>query len=145
MSGTPITIVGRVGQADLKFVPSGKAVFNASVAVKREKYNRDTKQFEEVGTDWHRLALWDKKAEAAADVVKVGSLVIVVGELESRDFEKDGQKRTAWEIRAQEIGVIPAMQRGGGSGGSSFASSGAAPDDPWATGASNGAADSAPF
>lgn len=127
---TPIAIIGRVGTAELRFTPAGKAVLNVSVAVKREKYNRDTKQFEEVGTDWHRATLWDRKAEAAAEVVDKGALVVVVGELESRDFDdREGQKRTVWEIRAQEIGLIPMASRGQRPAQPASAKV----DDPWAT------------
>ena len=141
---TPITIIGRVGTAELRFTPAGKAVLNVSVAVKREKYNRDTKQFEEVGTDWHRAALWDRKAEAAAEVVDKGALVVVVGELESRDFDdREGQKRTVWEIRAQEIGLIPMASRGQRPAQPAAAKA----DDPWAATSQSGSsfADEPPF
>ena len=122
---TPITIVGRIGQAELKFTPNGRAVLNASVAVDREKYNKDTRQHEKVGTDWHRFDLWGAKAEAAVEAVTKGTLVIVTGALESRDYEtRDGEKRTVWEIRATEVGVIPTAKR---------TTTPAAETDPWAT------------
>lgn len=136
---TPITITGRIGQVELRWTPNGKAVLNGSVAVDREKYNKDTRQYEKVGTDWHRFDLWGAKAEAAAEVLDKGTLVVVTGALESRDFEdREGQKRTVWEVHAQEVGVIPMAAKGGQSGG--FASQGAsAPkSDPWATPASGG-------
>ena len=145
MSGTPITVVGRVGQVDLKFLANGKAVLNGSVAVNRRKFNRDTQQWEDIGTDWHKFNLWEKKAEAAAEAVVKGALVIVVGELESRDFEKDGAKRTAWEIRAQEVGVIASVSSGGG--GFQKSAGSASEPDPWATtsGPSHPISDQPPF
>lgn len=143
MSGTPITIIGRIGQVEVRWTPAGKAVLNGSVAVNRRKFNRDTQQWEDIGTDWHKFNLWEKKAEAAAEAVVKGALVIVVGELESRDFEKDGVKRTAWEIRAQEVGVIASVSSGGG-GFQKSAGSAPVDDDPWNRGVVNGA-DPVPF
>ncbi|WP_102508152.1 single-stranded DNA-binding protein [Sanguibacter massiliensis] len=126
---TPITVVGRIGQAELKFTPSGKAVLNGSVA-KQKRSRNAAGEWEDSGVDWHRFALWGAKAEAAADVVTKGVLVVLTGDLESRDFEtRDGEKRTVWEIRAQEVGVIPTAQR---------ATRTAAPaQDPWAGQASS--------
>lgn len=128
---TAITIVGRIGQVKLKFTPSGRAVLNGSVAVDREKYNKDTRQYEKVGTDWHRFDLWGAKAEAAAEVLTKGTLVIVTGDLESRDYEAASGAKTVWEIHAREVGVIPMAARSGATPRQT--STPAFEADPWAT------------
>jgi len=121
---TPITVVGRIGQAELRFTSGGKAVLNGSVA-KQKRSRSAAGEWEDSGVDWHRFALWGAKAEAAAEVVQKGVLVIVTGDLESRDYEtRDGDKRTVWEIRAQEVGVIPTAR--------TSARAAAPATDPWA-------------
>ena len=138
---TPITVTGRIGQVELRWTSGGKAVLNGSAAVDREKYNKDTRQYEKVGTDWHRFDLWGAKAEAAAEVLDKGTLVIVTGALESRDYEtRDGDKRTVWEIHAQEIGVIPTAKRSGGT-----TPAPAAQNDPWGAPRPTELADTPPF
>lgn len=122
---TPIAITGNVGQVELRFTPAGAPVLNGSVAVNRRRFNKQTNTWEDAGTDWHRFALWGERGEAAAEVITKGTRVVVIGQLESRDFEKDGQKRTAWEIRADEIGIIAKPTRG--------SAPAARKDDPWAT------------
>jgi len=105
---TQITITGNIGQVDLRFTPGGKAVLNGSVAVNRRKFDRTMNEWKDVGTDWHNFVVWESKAELLAEHISKGTRVIVMGELESRDWEtKDGQKRTAWEIKATEVGIIP--------------------------------------
>ena len=125
---TPITVTGRIGQVELRFTSGGKAVLNGSVA-KQKRSRNAAGEWEDNGVDWHRFSLWGAKAEAAAEVVDKGTLIIVTGALESRDYEtRDGEKRTVWEIHAQEIGVIPTAKRSG----SAALTQGAA-QDPWAT------------
>lgn len=126
---TPITVTGRIGQVELRWTSGGKAVLNGSVA-KQKRSRNAAGEWEDNGVDWHRFSLWGAKAEAAAEVLDKGTLVIVTGALESRDYEtRDGDKRTIWEIHAQEIGVIPTAKRSG-----SAAPAPAATQDPWTTG-----------
>lgn len=104
---TPITVIGNIGQVQLKFIPSGKAVLEGSVAVNRRRFDKNANEWQDVGTDWHRFSIWGDRAESLAEHLDKGQRVVVVGELESRDYEKDGQKRTVWEIKASEIGIVP--------------------------------------
>lgn len=126
---TQITITGNVGSAELKFTPSGQAVLNLSVAVNHRRKSA-AGEWEDAGTDWHRVALWGPRAEAAVDVAVKGARVIVLGRLKSREYEHDGAKRTAWEITATEIGVIAKAEK---------ANRAEPANDPW------GAPDAPPF
>lgn len=95
---TPIAIRGNItAPVEIRYTAGGKAVGNVTVAVNRGK--DDNKQ-----TDFHRITLWEGLAENAAQLDK-GTAVLVIGRLESREYEtKDGQKRTAWEIKADAFG-----------------------------------------
>lgn len=95
---TQISIRGNMtAQVEVRFTQSGKAVGNVTVAVNRGR--DDNKQ-----TDFYRVTLWESLAENAAQLDK-GTSVIVIGRMESRDFDdRDGNKRTAWEVTADAFG-----------------------------------------
>jgi len=58
-------------------------------------------------TSWHNIVLWNDGADKAAEAVKKGSRVSVVGKINYRAYEtKDGQKRIAVEIVASNIDVM---------------------------------------
>ena len=139
-----ITVIGNLAaDPELRFVASGQAVLNGSAAVNRRRYNKNTTQWEDAGTDWYRFALWGAKAEAAAEALTKGTRVIVVGELESREYDaKDGTKRTVWEIRATDVGVVPKAKA---PSGGYTAHGTTTPADPWAAAAQGANYDEAPF
>lgn len=107
---TTLTLIGNIGNApELRFAPTGTAVLNLSVAVTRRKYVNG--EWQDAGTDWHRIVTFGPKAETWAEHLNKGQRVIVVGTLESREYDKDGDKRTAWEIKATDIGIVPKAAR----------------------------------
>lgn len=125
---TPIAIRGNLtAPVEIRYTQGGKAVGNVTVAVNRGK--DDNKQ-----TDFHRVTLWESLAENAAQLEK-GTAVIVIGRLESRPFEdREGNKRTAWEITADAFGPDLRFQAAtvsrAGNGGRSQAPTG---DQSWST------------
>lgn len=130
-------ITGNVGHAELKFSPEGKAIFNLSVADTPRRKNQQTDQWEDAGeTLWVRATLWEERAEAAAEVIQKGSKVTIVGRLEQRSYEKDGQTRTSLEVKFPEVSVVPKAQSNGGApqGGWGSAPQPGPQADPWATG-----------
>ena len=107
---TEITIRGNAtAEPEFRFTPNGACVANFTVAVNRKRYNKQTGAYEDDGTDFYRVAAWNrgkaKLAENVAESVRKGASVIVTGELVSRTFEKDGQNRTVWEVKASDVGV----------------------------------------
>lgn len=59
-------------------------------------------------TSWHRVILWNEKAKKAAEEVKKGSRISVVGKLSYRTFESNsGEKRTVTEVIAYDFEVFP--------------------------------------
>ena len=59
-------------------------------------------------TTWHRIVMWNDIAQKAAEEVKKGSHVSLVGKINYRNYETEtGEKRYVTEIVAQEFQVIP--------------------------------------
>lgn len=93
-----VIIEGRLGQdPELRQTGSGTAVLNMSVATsEREKKGDNWEEH----TEWHRVVVWGKSAEACAKYLSKGSRVLVRGVLRTRSWEKDGEKKYATEIKA---------------------------------------------
>ena len=90
------TFIGRLGKdPDMKYTTNGKVVVSFSLAV-----NRDGKKDE---SDWIDFVAWEKTAEVIAQHCHKGDLIGVTGNLQRRDWEKDGQKRYSHEVRVNRI------------------------------------------
>lgn len=97
-----ITIAGRIGNdAELRTTNNGDQVCGFSVAV-------DTRQGREKVTNWWRVSLWGKRAEALNQYLTKGSNVTVSGEFSLGDYNGKPQLN----IRANEVAL-----QGGNSGG----------------------------
>lgn len=57
-------------------------------------------------TQWHSVTLWGKQADVAKDYLHKGSKVAIVGEINYREYEKDGVKRTFTEIVGREMYML---------------------------------------
>jgi single-strand DNA-binding protein len=142
MSGeTYISIIGTmVADAELRYLPNGTGVSNFTVAVNARKFNKQTNEWEKRPAKFWRCQAWNQGkallADNVANVLKKGDAVVVYGELETREYTtKDGEKRSADELRVEGIGkdlrwhqaysndVPVASARGGNWGGSQPASS----------------------
>jgi single-strand DNA-binding protein len=97
-----VILVGRVGKdPEVTYLPNSDATAKFSLATSR-KYTKDGTKHEK--TEWHNITAWRKLAEIVERYVKKGMLLYVEGEIESREWEKDGEKRRYYGI------VINAMQ-----------------------------------
>ena len=108
-----VIIVGNLGQEpDTRYMPSGSAVTNISVAT-NESYKDKTTGEQVDRTEWHRVAFFNRLAEIAGEYLHKGSQVYVEGRLRTRKWQdKDGHDRYTTEIIADQ------MQMLGGRGGS---------------------------
>ena len=61
-------------------------------------------------TLWHNVTLWGKTAEVAGEYLKKGSKVCVVGEINYREYEKDGEKKYFTEIVGRELEMLSPKQ-----------------------------------
>ena len=133
MAGEPvITIVGNAtADAELKFLPSGVAVANVTVA--STPRNKVGDNWEDGETVFYRCAVWRDMAEHVAESVKRGTRVIVTGRFKVRPYEHDGQTRTSLEIDVDEIGITLRFGTATFNKADRQAAGPPAAPDPWAT------------
>lgn len=97
-----VILLGRVGQdPQLKYTQGGQAVANFSVATSEKWKSKDGTQQEK--TEWHKIVAWGKTAELCAEYVSKGDLIYIEGSLETREWEKDNQKRQTTEVKARTV------------------------------------------
>ena len=81
-----VILVGNLGaKPELKYGASGNAVANLSVATSESWTDKNTGQKQE-RTEWHRVSMFGKLAEVAAQYTDKGSKVYVEGKLETRKY-----------------------------------------------------------
>jgi single-strand DNA-binding protein len=101
---------------ELKFIPSGQAVCNFSMAMNR-KWKSNTGEMKEDVT-FMRVVVWGKSGEACAQYLKKGSPVLVEGRLQSRSWETpEGQKRSAVDVVAENVQFLGGNRSTSESGG----------------------------
>jgi single-strand DNA-binding protein len=111
-----VIIVGNCGQdPETKYLPSGSAVTNVSVATSESWKDKQSGQPQE-RTEWHRIVFFNRLAEIAGEYLKKGSKVYVEGSLRTRKWQdKSGADRYSTEIIASEMQMLDS--RGQDSGG----------------------------
>lgn len=101
---------------ELKTLPSGMSVCSMSLATNSVYTDRDGKRQE--STEYHNVVVFGKPAENSAKYLFKGSGVFIEGRLQTRSWEKDGQKQYRTEIVADRVQFGP---RSGGGGASASA------------------------
>lgn len=86
---------------ELKALPSGAQVATFGVATNRVWYDQDRNKQE--ATEYHNIVVFGRQAETTAQYLKKGSGVLVEGRLQTRNWEKDGQKHYRTEIVADRV------------------------------------------
>ena len=98
-----VIIIGNVGSdPETKYMPSGGAVTNLSIATSESWKDKQTGQPQE-RTEWHRVIFFNRLAEIASEYVRKGSKVYVEGALRTRQWDQDGVKRYSTEIVASQM------------------------------------------
>src|ERR671918_2622438 len=105
-----VILVGNLGRdAEVKVTASGQSVASFSIAT-TETWTKDGEKKEK--TEWHRIVLWGRQADTLQPYLTKGKQIYVEGRLETRQWEKEGQKHYTTEIKADRIVLL-----GGGRGG----------------------------
>ena len=102
MSLNVVHLVGRAGQdPDIKYLNSGKAVCNLTLAVNRRSSKSDQ-------PDWFNLEIWDKTAEIAHNYVRKGSLIGIQGSLKFDHWtdRSTGAPRSKPVIRVERLDLL---------------------------------------
>ena len=108
-----VIVVGNLGQdPDTRYMPSGSAVTNITVATNESWKDKQTGEQKD-RTEWHKVAMFGRLAEIAAEYLRKGSQVYIEGKLRTRKWQdKDGNDRYTTEIIADEMQMLGG--RGGG-------------------------------
>jgi single-strand DNA-binding protein len=114
-----VILLGNVGKdPEIKFLPSGAAVANFSIATS-DRYKDKAGEWQE-RTEWHNVAAFARTAEIVRDYVKKGSKLYVEGRLTTRSWDdKDtGKKVYRTEIMVNDLVLLSGRGDGEGGGGS---------------------------
>lgn len=161
---TQLTIVGNlVDDVDLRFTGQGVPVANFRVASTPRTFDKQSGEWRDGESLFLSCSVWRQYAENVAESLTKGMRVIVQGRLKQRSYEKDGQKRTVFEVDVEEVGPAlrnasakvtknaPSGRQGGGFGAPSAPQGGYNPaqtpqqqGDPWGQGGRPGFGDDQP-
>lgn len=116
-----VILVGNLGaDPETRYMPSGSAVTNLSVATSESWKDKQTGEQKD-RTEWHKVVMFDRLAEIAAEYLRKGSQVYIEGKLQTRKWQdRDGNDRWTTEIRANEMQMLGG--RGGGGGAAPMSS-----------------------
>lgn len=106
-----ITLLGNVGNLEVKTFSNGGKIVEASLATGKRWKDRNGDQHEE--TQWHRLVIPGPLADTAEKYVHKGDTLFVQGEMTYRQWEtREGEKRTSPEVRVLALQLIPKQDKG---------------------------------
>jgi single-strand DNA-binding protein len=116
MSVNKVILVGRLGRdPETRYTGGGQAVANFSVAT--DETYKDKNGERQKRTEWHKIVVWGKQAEIAQQYLKKGSLIFIEGRIQSREWQdKEGQKRTSFEIVASNFRMLGGRADGAAAG-----------------------------
>jgi len=123
-----VILIGNLGaDPELKYTPSSRALCNLRIATTDVFKDKGGQRQER--TEWHRVTVWGDQAENCSKYLSKGRSVYVEGRLQTRSYDKDGQKHYATDVVAERVvflgsgggggpaGEGSARRGGGGSGG----------------------------
>jgi single-strand DNA-binding protein len=113
-----VILVGNCGKdPEIRYLPSGQAVANISIATSSRRKDKNTGENIET-TEWHRVTFYDKLAEIVGEYVKKGKPLYVEGRLKYGKFtNKDGHEQNTCDIIATEMQLLGGREGGGAPAG----------------------------
>lgn len=108
-----VILVGNCGRdPEIRYLPSGQAVANISLATTSRRKNKETGESIE-DTQWHRVQFFDRLAEICAEYVKKGRSVYVEGRLKYGKYtDKDGVEKNTCDIVGTELQMLGGREEG---------------------------------
>jgi single-strand DNA-binding protein len=101
-----VILIGNLGKdPEVRYTAGGDAVANFSVATSEAWKDKNSGEMQE-RTEWHRIVVWGKIGEACGKYLHKGSKVYVEGQLRTRSWDQDGQKRYATEVVVAMGGTV---------------------------------------
>lgn len=112
-----VILVGNCGRdPEIRYLPSGQAVANVSVATTSRRKDRNTGETVE-DTQWHRVTFYDRLAEIAGEYVKKGRPIYVEGRLKYGKYtDPSGVEKNTVDIIATELQLLGGREGMGGAG-----------------------------
>lgn len=109
-----VILVGNLGaDPETRYMPSGSAVTNLRIATNESWKDKQTGEQQD-RTEWHRVVMFERLAEIAAEYLRKGSQVYIEGKLQTRKWQdRDGNDRYTTEIRASEMQMLGGRSAGG--------------------------------
>ena len=107
-----VILVGNVGRdVDFRALPSGThlAKFSLATTDRRSKDENGNPR-----TEWHNIVAWGKLAEICDQYVTKGKLLYIEGQIRTRSYEQDGQKKYFTEIHAERMEMLGGRGETGG-------------------------------
>jgi single-strand DNA-binding protein len=121
-----VILVGNLGaDPELKYTPSSRPLCNLRIAT--TDVFKDKSGQKQERTEWHRVTVWGDTAENCNKYLSKGRSVYVEGRLQTRSYDKDGQKHWATDIVADKVVFLGSGGGGGGGGGEGRRPGGSAP------------------
>jgi single-strand DNA-binding protein len=111
-----VMLFGNLGaDPELRVTPGGQAILKLRLATNESYLDKNNVRQER--TEWHRVTVWGRRAEALGKILTKGDSIFIEGRLQTSSYEKNGEKRYSTEIVASNI-VLPGRGRGEGAGAS---------------------------
>jgi single-strand DNA-binding protein len=116
-----VTILGNLGaDPELRVLPGGNSLLKLRVATNESWLDKDKNKQER--TEWHRVTVFGRRAEALSKFARKGMKVFVEGRNQTSSYDKEGQKHYSTEVIGDQVLVF-------GAGHRSAESAAAAPHD----------------
>jgi single-strand DNA-binding protein len=111
-----VILIGNLGQdPEVKYMPSGSAVANLSLATSESWKDKSTGEQVEK-TEWHRLVFFNRLAEIAGEYLHKGSKIYAEGRLQTRKWQdRDGNDKYTTEIRVDQMQMLDSRSGPGAS------------------------------
>lgn len=108
-----VLLIGNAGRdPELRYLASGKAVCNVSIATSSKHKDKTSGEMVE-DTQWHRVTFYDRLAEIAGEYLKKGKSCYVEGRIKYGKFtDKDGNEKNTVEIVATELQLLGGREDG---------------------------------
>jgi len=109
-----VILIGNLGKdPEVRYMPSGSAVTNISIATSESWKDKQTGDKQE-RTEWHNVVFFNRLAEIAGEYLKKGSKVYIEGSLRTRKWQdkNSGQDRYTTEIVANEMQMLDSRGSG---------------------------------
>ena len=123
-----VILIGNCGRdPEIRYLPSGQAVANISIATTSRRKDRTSGETVE-DTQWHRVTFYDRLAEIAGEYVKKGRPIYIEGRLKYGKYtDQAGVEKNTVDIIATEMQLLGGREGMGGPSGGGGDDEGGAP------------------